>query len=218
MSDARYPAVAWPWVGVFLCLALVGQEYLLQAAGPNPPLTVYRIVLMAVGVTSMALILLPPRRFGYFVGFVVCAGLIGYALYLQYVQGLEPCPLCVFQRICVIGMGLVFIIAVIHNPERLGATAYALLQLIIGGAGIALATRQVWLQSLPKDQVPACGMGLSYMLDTLPFTDVFRKVLEGSGECAEKGWEFLHLSIAGWTLVFFVAMIVASFALIRRDP
>jgi disulfide bond formation protein DsbB len=218
MSDARYPAVAWPWVGVFLCLALVSQEYLLQAAGPNPPLTVYRIVLMAVGVTSMALILLPPRRFGYFVGFVVCAGLIGYALYLQYVDGLEPCPLCVFQRICVIAMGLVFIIAVIHNPGRLGATAYALLQLIIGGAGIALATRQVWLQSLPKDQVPACGMGLSYMLDTLPFTDVFRKVLEGSGECAEKGWEFLHLSIAGWTLVFFVAMIVASFALIRRDP
>ena len=148
----------------------------------------------------------------------MCAGLIGYALYLQYVGGLEPCPLCVFQRICVIGMGLVFVIAAIHNPGRLGATAYALLQLITGGAGIALAARQVWLQSLPKDQVPACGMGLSYMLDTLPFTDVFRKVLEGSGECAEKGWEFLHLSIAGWTLVFFVAMIVASFALIRREP
>ncbi len=218
MSDGRYPAVAWPWVGVFLCLALIGQEYLLQGAGANPALTVYRIVLMAVGVTSMALILLPPRRLGYVVGFAVCAGLIGYALYLQYVEGPEPCPLCVFQRICVIGMGLVFVIAAIHNPRRLGATAYALLQLIIGGAGIALAARQVWLQSLPKDQVPACGMGLSYMLDTLPFTDVFRKVLEGSGECAEKGWEFLHLSIAGWTLVFFVAMIVASFALIRREP
>jgi disulfide bond formation protein DsbB len=218
MSDARYPAVAWPWVGVFLCLALVGQDYLLQAAGPNASLTVYRIVLMVVGVTSVALILLPPRRVGYLLGFAVCGGLIAYALYLQYGEGLEPCPLCVFQRICVIGMGLVFIIATIHNPGRPGATAYAFLQLIIGGAGIALATRQVWLQSLPKDQVPACGMGLSYMLDTLPLTDVFRKVLEGSGECAEKGWEFLHLSIAGWTLVFFVAMIAASFALIRRDP
>ena len=218
MSDARYPAVAWPWVGVFLCLALVGQDYLLQAAGPNASLTVYRIVLMVVGVTSVALILLPPRRVGYLLGFAVCGGLIAYALYLQYVEGLEPCPLCVFQRICVIGMGLVFIIAAIHNPGRPGATGYAFLQLIIGGTGIALATRQVWLQSLPKDQVPACGMGLSYMLDTLPLTDVFRKVLEGSGECAEKGWEFLHLSIAGWTLVFFVAMISASFALIRRDP
>jgi protein dithiol:quinone oxidoreductase len=142
---------------------------------------------------------------------------MAYALYLQYVVGLEPCPLCVFQRICVIGMGVVFLAAAFHNPGRAGATGYALLQLIIGGAGAAFAARQVWLQSLPKDQVPACGMGLDYMLDTLPFTDVLRKVLEGSGECAEKSWEFLHLSIAGWTLVFFIAMTAASFALIRRD-
>src|SRR5207237_2076037 len=111
-----------------------------------------------------------------------------------------------------IGMGIVFLIAGFHHPGRGGAAAYALVQLLIGGAGIAFATRQVWLQSLPKDQVPACGMGLNYMLDTLPFTDVVRKVLEGSGECAEKGWEFLHLSIAGWTLVFFLVMIAASLA------
>ncbi|TMH37113.1 MAG: disulfide bond formation protein B, partial [Betaproteobacteria bacterium] len=57
----------------------------------------------------------------------------------------------------------------------------------------------------------------NYMLETLPFTDVLKKVFQGSGECAEKGWEFLHLSIAGWTLVFFIAMIAASFAVIRRD-
>jgi disulfide bond formation protein DsbB len=112
---------------------------------------------------------------------------------------------------------LVFLVAIFHNPGRAGATVYALMQLVFGGAGAALAARQVWLQSLPKDQVPACGMSLNYMLETLPFADTLQKVLEGSGECAEKGWEFLHLSIAGWTLVFFVAMIAASFALIRRD-
>ena len=80
-----------------------------------------------------------------------------------------------------------------------------------------MARGQVWLQSAPKDQVPSCGMGLSYMMENLPFTDVLTKVVEGSGECAEKGWEFLHLSIAGWTLVFFIAMIASTFALIRRD-
>jgi disulfide bond formation protein DsbB len=149
--------------------------------------------------------------------FCVCAGLIGYALYMQYVDGLDPCPLCIFQRVAVTVMGLVFLVAAFHNPGRTGAIAYALLQLVVGGAGIALATRQVWLQSLPKDQVPACGMGLSYMMETLPFTDVVKKVFQGSGECAEKGWEFLHLSIAGWTLVFFIAMIVVAFAVIRRD-
>jgi protein dithiol:quinone oxidoreductase len=218
MKSMRYPSLAWPWIGLLLCLALVGQEYLVQTAGLNAPLTIYHLVVMAVGVTSLALVALPPRRLGYFLGFFVCAGLMAYALYLQYGQGLEPCPLCMFQRVCVIAMAVVFLIAAIHNPGRVGAAAYALLQVIIGGAGLALATRQVWLQSLPKDEVPACGMGLSYMLDSLPFTDVVKKVLEGSGECAEKGWVFLHLSIAGWTLVFFIAMIVASVALVRRGP
>jgi disulfide bond formation protein DsbB len=216
-AGPRYPSLTWPWVGLLLCLALLGQEYMLLAAGPNPSLTLYRLVLMAVGLTSLALVLLPPRRIAYLLAFAVCAGLIGYALYLQYVDGLDPCPLCVFQRIAVIGMGLVFLVAAWQNPGRTGAGVYALVQLVIGGAGVALAARQVWLQSLPKDQVPACGMGLSYMLETLPFTDVFKKVLQGSGECAEKGWEFLHLSIAGWTLVFFIAMTVTAFAVIRRD-
>jgi len=217
MSVGRYPSLTWPWVGLLLCLALLGQEYLLFSVGPNPPLTVYRLVVMAVGLTSLALVLLPPRRIAYVLAFCVCVGLIAYAFYLQYVDGLEPCPLCQFQRICVIGMGLVFLVAAWHNPGRTGAGIYAMLQLAIGGAGIALASRQVWLQSLPKDQVPSCGMGLSYMIETLPFTDVIRKVLQGSGECAEKGWEFLHLSIAGWTLVFFIAMIATAFAVIRRD-
>ncbi len=217
INNARYPAVAWPWVGLLLCLALLGQEYMLETAGVNAPLTVYRVVLTAVALTSLALILLPPRRIAYFLAFGVCAGLIAYAFYLQYVDGLEPCPLCQVQRACVIAMGLVFLVAGYQNPRRGGATAYALLQLLLGGAGIAVATRQLWLQSLPKDQVPSCGMGLNYMLETLPMTDVLKKVFEGSGECAEKGWEFLHLSIAGWTLVFFVAMIIIAFAVSRRD-
>ena len=218
VTNTRFPAITWPWVGVLLCLALLGQEYMLHAAGANAPLTVYRIVLMAVGVTSVALVLLPPRRIAYFLAFFVCATLICYALYLQYVEGLEPCPLCVFQRICVIVMGVVFLVAGFHHPGRAGATIYALVELLAGGAGIAFAGRQVWLQSLPADQVPTCSMGLNYMLDTLPFTDVLKKVFEGSGECAEKTWEFLHLSLAAWMLVFFIAMIATTFALIRRDP
>lgn len=217
MNETRYPSVAWPWVGLLLCVALLGQEHMLQAVGADAPLTVYRLVLMGVALTSLALILLPPRRIAYFLAFGVCAGLMAYAFYLQYVLGLEPCPLCQFQRACVIGMGLIFLIAGYHNPGRIGATVYASLQLLIGGAGIALATRHVWLQSLPKDQVPSCGMGLDYMLENLPFTAVLKNVFQGSGECADKAWEFLHLSIAGWTLVFFVAMIVTAFAVIRRD-
>ena len=215
----RYAAVRWPYVTLLICVALVGQEYLLRSFGAQAPLTeaVYRVFVMTLGVASLALIVLPPRRAAYLLGFLVCAGLMGWALWLQYGEGLEPCPLCMFQRVCVCAVGIVFLIATIHNPWRAGAAFYAVLTLIIAGAGAALAARQIWLQALPKDQVPACGMGIGYMMQTLPFGEVVRKVLEGSGECAEKGWVFLGLSIAGWTFVFFVSMIAAAIALIRRD-
>jgi len=215
----RYAAIPWPWAALVLSVALIGQEFLLRSFGAQPAMSesAYRVFVMTLGVASLALIVLPPRRAAYLLGFIVCAALMAWALWLQYGEGLEPCPLCMFQRVCVSAVGIVFLIAAIQNPRRAGAAFYAVLTVIIAGAGAAFAARQIWLQALPKDQVPACGMGLSYMMDTLPFTDVVRKVLEGSGECAEKGWEFLHLSIAGWTLVFFIAMIAASFALIRRE-
>ena len=215
----RYAAIPWPWAALVLSVALIGQEFLLRTFGAQPAMSesAYRVFVMTLGVAALALIVLPPRRAAYLLGFIVCAALMGWALWLQYGEGLEPCPLCMFQRVCVSAVGVVFLIAAIHNPRRAGAAFYAVLTLIIAGAGAAFAARQIWLQALPKDQVPACGMGLSYMMDTLPFTDVVRKVLEGSGECAEKGWVFLGLSIAGWTFVFFASMIAAAIALIRRD-
>ena len=215
----RYAVIPWPYAALFLCIALIGQEFLLRSFGAQPAMSeaAYRVFVMTLGVASLALIALPPRRAAYLLGFIVCAALMAWALWLQYVQGLEPCPLCMFQRVCVSAVGIVFLIAAIQNPGRTGAAFYAVLTLIIAGAGAGLAARQVWLQALPKDQVPACGMGLSYMMDTLPFFDVVGKVLAGSGECAEKGWVFIGLSIAGWTFVFFVSMIAAAIALIRRD-
>lgn len=215
----RYAVIPWPYAALFLCLALIGQEFLLRSFGAQPALSeaAYRVFVMTLGVASLALILLPQRRAAYLLGFLVCAALMGWALWLQYGEGLEPCPLCMFQRVCVSAVGIVFLVATIQNPRRTGAAFYAVLTLIIAGAGALFAARQIWLQALPKDQVPACGMGIGYMMETLPFTDVVRKVLEGSGECAEKGWVFLGLSIAGWTFVFFVSMIAAAIALIRRD-
>lgn len=217
----RFATVPWPWVGFLIALALVAQEALLRwFAGTGAPAldeAMYRVGVMCVGVACLALLLLPPRRPAYLLGFLVCAALIAWALWLQYGEGLEPCPLCMFQRVAVIAVGIVFLVAAIQNPYRPGAALYAFLTLIIAGAGAAFAGRQIWLQSLPKDQVPACGMGLNYMMDTMPFMDVIGKVLQGSGECAEKAWVFLGLSIAGWTFVFFVAMIVAAIALVRRD-
>jgi disulfide bond formation protein DsbB len=204
----RYATVQWPWIGLLLCLALLGQEALLAGI---------RVLVITVGVVSLALVLLPPRRIAYLIAFLICVALMGWALWLQYHEGLDPCPLCIFQRVAVMAAGIVFLIAFIHNPGRTGAVIYAGLITLAAGAGAAFAGRQIWLQSLPKDQVPACGMGLNYMLESFPLVDVIKRVLAGSGECAEKAWVFVDLSIAGWTFVFFIAMIVGAFALARRE-
>ncbi|HEY8242035.1 MAG TPA: disulfide bond formation protein B [Casimicrobiaceae bacterium] len=211
--------ISLAWVGLLIALAVLLQQAVSLMQGDQSTFiaSIWQSGVMALGLTSLALIMMPRRRIAFFLGFVVCAALIGWAFYLQYVEGLDPCPLCMFQRVVVIVIGLIFLVGTFHEPGRVGAWMYALLLLLASGIGAALAGRQVWLQSLPKDQVPACGMGLSYMLDTMPFVDAIRRVLEGSGECAEKAWVFLGLSIAGWTLAFFVAIAFVGIALVKRD-
>ena len=152
-------------------------------------------------------------RQGYLAGFLACCGLIAFALYLQYVKGEDPCPLCMLQRIGFIALGVVFLTAALHNPGRVAAAIYAAVLVLIAGAGAAVAGRQVWLQSLPKNMVPECGPGLDFILERFPLRKALEMVLRGSGECAEKGWTFLGLTIAGWSLVWFVALATLAIGL-----
>lgn len=148
----------------------------------------------------------PSRRLINTLGLLICVGLLGYAYYLQFYQGQEPCPLCIFQRLAYVGLAIVFLVAALHNPRAWGSRVYAVLLLLIAAIGTAIAARQVWLQSLPPDQVPSCGPGLNYLLSTLPLSTAITKVLRGSGECAAVTWRFLGLSIAGWSLIWFVLL------------
>jgi len=143
-------------------------------------------------------------RLGYAAGFLVCAGMIGFALYLQHVRGQDPCPLCILQRVTWLALGGIFLIAAVHGPARAGAMVYGGVLFVAAGIGMGIAGRHVWLQHLPKDQVPACGPDLDFMLRQFPLSETLQKVLSGSGECAETGWTFLGLSIAGWSLLWFV--------------
>lgn len=146
------------------------------------------------------------NRIFYIIGTTICAALLGFGLYLQHVVGLEPCPLCIFQRVAFIALGLVFLVAALHGPEKTGAVVYAVIGGVCAATGAGIAARHVWLQSLPADQVPACGPGLAYMLEQFPLMRMLQNVLSGSGECAESGWLFLGLSIAGWSLLWFVLL------------
>lgn len=155
-------------------------------------------------------------------GFLVIASIVGmaFALYLEHVQGLSPCPLCVFQRVGLMGLGFISLIALIHNPKStVGKRIYALLGSlpILWSAGVA--ARHVWLQNLPPDQVPSCGPGLNYLIDALPLKNVLAQVLTGSGECAAIDWTFLGQSLPVWSLLFFVVLAVVSlWQLVRRYP
>lgn len=149
-------------------------------------------------------------RSGFVLGFLLSALVMGVALYLEHVVGLTPCPLCIAQRLCIIGFGLVCLIAAIHGPGLKGRVAYlggALLFIVLGGA---LAGRQVWLQGLPPESLPSCLPSLEYMLEALPFQEIVRVFLHGSADCAEVSWTLLTLSLPEWTLLLFIAMGLGS--------
>jgi disulfide bond formation protein DsbB len=149
-------------------------------------------------------------RIWFFLVALACAGLLGNALYIQHMDFVDPCPLCVFQRMAFMCIGAVALLAAIHNPGRRGRRLYAGLISLAGLTGIGIAGRHLWLQSLPADQVPDCGMGLNYMLDTMPFSQVLSEVFYGSGECAEVAWTFLGLSMPAWTLLWYAGFTVVT--------
>ncbi|MEN8819937.1 MAG: disulfide bond formation protein B [Abyssibacter sp.] len=143
------------------------------------------------------------------IGGIIAFAALGFALVLQYAFGLEPCPMCVFQRVAMIAVGLIMLVAAVHGPAgRVGQGVYAGLAALAAGSGIAIAGRHVWLQNLPEDQVPACGPSLDYMMDVMPAWDVIRTVLSGDGNCAIIDASFLGVSLPGWTLLGFVALAI----------
>lgn len=155
----------------------------------------------------------------YLLGFLACAGLLAYGYYLQYVQYLEPCPLCILQRVVFFVIGLLLLAGAVHHPGRRGYRIYGSLSALVALAGIGIAARHLWLQSLPPDQVPACGPGLEYLVSNFPFTEAVAMIFRGSGSCAAVAWSFLELSMPAWTLVWYVLLAAgALFWGYRRRP
>ena len=149
-------------------------------------------------------------------GFVLCVALVATALYFQHVMGLEPCPLCIFQRIFVMVLGAVMLAGAVHDPGGAWRRVYGVATVLVAALGVAVAGRHVWLQNLPEDQVPECGPGLEYILSAFPLTEALELVFRGSGECAEVQWSFLGLTIPGWTLVIFCGIALFGLYLTLR--
>jgi disulfide bond formation protein DsbB len=146
-------------------------------------------------------------RIWFSIGFVGCCGMLATGAYLQFVEEMEPCPLCISQRLAILATGLVFLAAAIHNH---GHKLYAVFGAVTSLIGASISSRHVWLQHLPPDEVPECSPGLEYVLQNFPLADTIKLMLTGTGECAKIDTTFLGLSLPAWTLVAFLMLAVFS--------
>lgn len=153
----------------------------------------------------------------YFMGFILTASLLCITFYLENFDGFVPCPLCILQRIILVLLGIVFLMGMLFAVKRLGNMLLSLLASVFALIGIFLSGRQVWLQHMPPDKNADCGANLQYLIHVLPFDQVLAKILHGTAECAQKGWEFLQLSLAEWSLICFIGFFILSLFLIIRS-
>ena len=150
--------------------------------------------------------------------FFSCAALLAYGYYLQYVEYLDPCPLCMVQRLFFLLIGLLAAVAAVHNAGKIGRRIYAFFLALLSLLGGAVAGRQIWLQYSPDGEQLECGAGLETMLQTLPLFDVIARVLKGTGDCAIVQWTFAGLSIPEWAAIFFTTLLLTNlYLLLKRE-
>ena len=137
---------------------------------------------------------------------LACAGMLGYAIYAEKVLGFVPCPLCMFQRVCIGALGVVFLLAGLHRARYYGAIVYGGLLFVVAGAAVWVAGRHVWIQAQPPGTVPACGAPLDALMTMFPVLEVVRRVMTGGGECGTIDWTFLGLSMPQWVLLSAIAL------------
>jgi disulfide bond formation protein DsbB len=160
------------------------------------------------------------RRLINFLGALACAALVAVAyFYFERILGLEPCPLCMFQRVGVALLGCVFLIAAVHNPKGYGSRIYAVAIGVLALATIGVSARHIYVQHAPPGTIPSCGAPLDAMLQMFPLSQVVVKVLRGGGECTRIDWTFLGLSMPEWLLIIVFALgllgILANAVLLR---
>lgn len=154
-------------------------------------------------------------RTGYFLGFIASFGLVGFGLYIQTKHNLEPCPLCISQRIAFMVLGLVFLIAALHKPGNFGRKLYGWLQFIAAAAGAGIAGRHIWIQANPDKVMAECGAGFDYIFETFPLKKALDLVFKGTGECSSIDWTWLGLTIPQLSLACFVVLALYALYLIN---
>ena len=127
--------------------------------------------------------------------------------YLENIVGLEPCNLCILQKLSAQAVFFIFLLKILVPKFKFIFDLVGIGVLIFGASASA---RQIYLQNLPADQLTGgyCDIPFEFLFDMYPFFDALGKVFQGSSKCAEESWVFLYLNIPEWALLFFTSMIL----------
>jgi protein dithiol:quinone oxidoreductase len=153
---------------------------------------------------------LPALRLTYFSGLIAITLVLGFTAFIQTYQGLIPCPLCILQRVALMILGVSFFFGAILKLKNPAHYFISVFSLLIASLGWTLAARQVWLQYSPEAMAGDCSVGLNYMIQTFPFTEVLKKIFQSNVDCAKVDWDLLGLSLAGWSLIFFSILVLMT--------
>jgi len=153
-------------------------------------------------------------RAAYLLGFVASFALVGIGLYIQVKDNLEPCPLCIFQRIAFMVTGALFLLAALHNAKGLWARVYGVLQFVAAATGVGIALRHIWIQNHADEVMAECGAGVAYLFENFPLRKFLQLVFKGTGECSSVDWTLFGLTIPQLSLVAFVGLAIYAVVLV----
>lgn len=152
----------------------------------------------------------------YFLGFVASFGLVGLALWIQQKYSLDPCPLCISQRMAFMALGGLFLLAALHGPKGKWRIAHGVLQIAATVVGAVIAARHIWIQAHPEEVMEECGAGFDFMVENFPASQTIQLIFNGSGECAKIDWTLLGLTIPQLSLIAFIGMAVYAVILAAK--
>ncbi len=163
---------------------------------------------------------LPNNRTIYFVIAILATMSLAYAFYAEFYQHIEPCPLCIAQRVIIGVIGILAFVYAIHNPQNFINKIYGIILIALSAFGIKTAAHHQWLMSLPPEQQPlSCGMPLEVLFKKVPFNNFLDTVLKGDAECGKVTWLIFGITppIAVITLCSSI-ILLCLIVLFRKQP
>ena len=155
-------------------------------------------------------------RLTYFLGLILIVVLLSIATYLEVYVGINPCPLCILQRVVLVALGVIFFFAMLIKSSRFFQYLLGFLSFLVNLRGILLSGRKVWLQHIPQNGMGECGISLQYLFKIFSFSEALKHIWKGGIECSQHDWEFLGLSLAEWSLFWFIVFFILVLLQLKR--